>query len=153
MGEKKAEFEEIVGAVAPDLPPEHPHYLMGSGTPQELLYAVEHGVDMFDCVMPTRNARNGSLFTWNGKLAIKNERFKRDERPLDEGCSCYTCRTHSRAYLRHLYISREISSAVLNTIHNLFFFLDFMRQMRYSILSDTFLDFKNRFLTRYSKGV
>jgi queuine tRNA-ribosyltransferase len=153
VGEKNEEFEMVVGAMAPQLPPDYPHYLMGSGTPQELLFAVEHGIDMFDCVMPTRNARNGSLFTWNGKMAIKNERYKRDERPLDEGCSCYTCRTHSRAYLRHLYISREISSAVLNTIHNLHFFLDFMRQMRYSIVSDNFLDYKNRFLTRYSQGV
>ncbi len=153
VGEQNAEFEDVVGAVAPGLPQGHPHYLMGSGTPQELLYAVEHGIDMFDCVMPTRNARNGSLFTWNGKLAIKNERFKWEEAPLDETCRCYTCRTHSRAYLRHLFISREISSAVLNTIHNLHFFLDFMRQMRYSIVSDTFCDFKNRFLSRYAKGV
>jgi len=153
VGEKRAEFEDVVGFIAPMLPIGHPHYLMGSGTPQELLYAVEQGVDMFDCVMPTRNARNGSLFTWNGKLAIKNERFKRDEGPLDESCGCYTCRTHSRAYLRHLFISKEISSAVLNTIHNLHFFLDFMRQMRYSIVSDKFIDFKNRFLIRYAKGV
>ncbi len=153
VGEKKSEFEEVVGAVAPQLPAGHPHYLMGSGTPPELLYAVEHGIDMFDCVMPTRNARNGSLFTWNGKLAIKNERFKNDPAPLDESCGCYTCRTHSRAYLRHLFVSREISAAVLNTIHNLHFFLDFLRQIRYSIQSDNFFEFKNRFLARYSTGV
>ncbi len=153
VGEKKAEFEEVVGSTAPQLPEEHPHYLMGSGTPQELLYAVEHGIDMFDCVMPTRNARNGSLFTWNGRLSIKNERFKTDDSPLDPDCGCYTCRNHSRAYLRHLFISREISAAVLNTIHNLHFFLDFMRQMRYSIQSDNFFEYKHRFLARYSKGV
>jgi len=152
VGEPRAEFERIVAYTAPLLPKDRPHYLMGSGTPEEILHAVAAGIDMFDCVMPTRNARNGCLFTRNGRLTIKNERFRHDPLPPDPGCPCYTCRNFSRAYLRHLYLSREINSAVLNTIHNLRFYLDLLRDIRYSIRLDRFTAFKNAFLAQYLEG-
>jgi len=110
-------------------------------------------VDMFDCVLPTRNARNGTLFTSRGKITIKNERYKTDSEPLDSNCRCYTCRNFSRAYLRHLYISKEINSAILNTIHNLYFYLDFMNKIRYAIKQNKFTTFKENFLSLYKKGV
>lgn len=146
VGETLEEFEKIITFLLPLMPEEKPRYLMGSGTPEDILLAVENGVDMFDCVLPTRNARNGTLFTSGGKLVIKNERYKTDPAPVDSECSCYTCRNFSRAYLRHLFISREINGSILNTIHNVHFYLDFMRQMRYAICSDKFSDFKNRYI-------
>ena len=135
------------------MPSNKPRYLMGSGTPEEILYAVEYGVDMFDCVLPTRNARNGTLFTSKGKLIIKNEKYKTDQKPLDSSCGCYTCNNFSRAYLRHLYISKEITSSILNTIHNIHFYLDFMSKIRYAIKSKNFKIFKNNYLIKYKKGV
>ncbi len=153
VGEPREDFDRIVSFIVPQMPKEKPRYLMGSGTPEEILFAVEHGIDMFDCVMPSRNARRGTLFTSRGRLSIKNERFKKDEKPLDEACECYTCRNFSRAYLRHLYISREISSAVLNTIHNIHFYLDFMRKIRYSIKLREFNPFKESFMSLYTQGV
>ncbi len=152
VGEPRAEFERIVAYTCPLLPADSPRYLMGSGTPEEILFAVEAGVDMFDCVMPTRNARNGCLFTRRGRLAIKNERFRNDVLPPDPECSCYTCRNFSRAYLRHLYLAREINSAVLNTIHNIRFYLDLLRDIRYSIRLNRFAAFKNAFLSQYLEG-
>ncbi|HDP93986.1 MAG TPA: tRNA guanosine(34) transglycosylase Tgt [Candidatus Aminicenantes bacterium] len=152
VGEPREEFERIVAYTTPLLPRDRPRYLMGSGTPEEILHAVESGVDMFDCVMPTRNARNGCLFTRRGRLTIKNERFRHDPLPPDPGCSCYTCRNFSRAYLRHLYLSREINSAVLNTIHNICFYLDLLRDIRYSIRLNGFAAFKNAFLSQYLEG-
>jgi queuine tRNA-ribosyltransferase len=153
VGESGEEFEKIVTFIVPKMLEHKPRYLMGSGTPEEILLAVEHGIDMFDCVMPTRNARNGCLFTFNGKLTIKNERFKNDHEPLDKGCECYTCKNFSRAYLRHLYIAREINSSILNSIHNIHFYLDFMSKIRYAIKLNTFNDFKENFLNSYRKGV
>ncbi len=152
VGESREDFMKIISHIVPDMESDKPRYLMGSGTPEEILYAVEKGIDMFDCVMPTRNARNGSLFTWGGKISIKNEKFKFDMNPIDVECECYTCKNFSRAYLRHLYISREINSSVLNSIHNLFFYLDFMHKVRYSIDSNEFLAFKDRFLFKYREG-
>jgi len=152
VGEPRPEFERIVAYTAPRLPRDRPRYLMGSGTPEEILHAVAAGIDMFDCVMPTRNARNGSLFTRNGRLSIKNERFRHDSLPPDPACGCYTCRNFSRAYLRHLYLSREINSAVLNTIHNLRFYLDLLKDIRYSIRLDRFAAFKDAFLEQYLEG-
>jgi len=152
VGESREDFMRIISHIVPRLESLKPRYLMGSGTPEEILFAVEKGIDMFDCVMPTRNARNGSLFTWSGKISIKNEKFKFDMNPIDSGCECYTCKNFSRSYLRHLYISREINSSVLNSIHNLFFYLDFMHKVRYSIDSDEFLEFKDKFLFKYNKG-
>ncbi len=152
VGEPREEFERIVAFTAPGLPDEKPRYLMGSGTPEEILHAVSCGVDMFDCVMPTRNARNGCLFTSQGKLTIKNERFKHDSLPPDPECGCYTCQNFSRAYLRHLYLSREVNSSVLNTIHNLHFYLDLLSRIRYSIRFNRFTAFKREFLSQYLEG-
>jgi queuine tRNA-ribosyltransferase len=153
VGESGQDFERIVRFTVPKMPAEKPRYLMGSGTPEEILLAVESGIDMFDCVMPTRNARNGSLFTSRGKLAIKNERYKFDTAPPDPDCRCYTCRNFSRAYLRHLYISREINASILNSIHNIHFYLDFMSKIRYSIKLSKFDGFKKKFLLNYKEGV
>ncbi|MEN8152526.1 MAG: tRNA guanosine(34) transglycosylase Tgt [Acidobacteriota bacterium] len=152
VGEKRDEFEKIISFIVPQMEEQKPRYLMGSGTPEEILYAVDKGIDMFDCVMPTRNARNGSLFTFSGKISIKNEKFKFDTEPVEKECNCYTCRNFSRAYLRHLYISREINSSILNTIHNLHFYLDFMSRIRYSIEQKKFSAFKEKFLLKYKKG-
>jgi queuine tRNA-ribosyltransferase len=153
VGESKTDFKKIIKGLLPLMPEHKPRYLMGSGTPEDILLAVENGVDMFDCVLPTRNARNGTLFTSKGKLVIKNEKFKHDQNPPDESCSCYTCRNHSRAYLRHLFQSREISSAVLNTLHNIHFYLDFMGKIRYAIQQSKFRSFKEDFISLYKKGV
>ena len=152
VGETPAEFQRVLRALAPELPGDKPRYLMGSGTPEDILFAVENGMDMFDCVLPSRNARNGTLFVSRGKVRIKNEKYKADPRPLDEACGCYTCRNFSRAYLRHLFISREILSAILNTIHNIHFYLDFMAKIRYAILSRRFAEFNESFLALYQKG-
>jgi queuine tRNA-ribosyltransferase len=153
VGESRGDFEKIVSFLVPGMPVDKPRYLMGSGTPEEILLAVEQGIDMFDCVMPTRNARNGCLFTSQGKLTIKNERYKYDREPPEPGCACYTCRHFSRAYLRHLYISREINASILNSLHNIHFYLDFMSKMRYAIGLNKFNEFKKNFLMSYKKGV
>ncbi len=119
---------------------------MGMGYISDIFEAVERGMDLFDCVLPTRNARNGSLFTSRGVIVIKNRKYAQDKRPLDEDCPCYTCRNFSRAYLRHLYEREEISSAVLHTIHNLYFYLDIFRKIRQSIQSNSFQQLKQRYL-------
>lgn len=148
VGESKENMHDMTEATVPHLPDEYPKYLMGVGTPSDLVEGVWRGVDMFDCVMPTRNARNGALFTSKGKISIKNARFREDENPLDDECSCYTCRNYSRAYLRHLFHAREILSYHLNTIHNLHYYLTLMSQMRGAIESDEFASFRKDF---YSK--
>jgi queuine tRNA-ribosyltransferase len=149
VGETAADFQRILQPLAPELPAAKPRYLMGSGTPEDILFAVESGMDMFDCVLPSRNARNGTLFSSRGKVRIKNEKYKSDPRPLDEDCGCYTCRHFSRAYLRHLFVSREILASILNTIHNIHFYLDFMAKIRYAIYSHKFIEFKENFLVLY----
>jgi queuine tRNA-ribosyltransferase len=128
------------------LPREKPRYLMGMGYIEDIFAAVERGIDLFDCVLPTRNARNGTLFTSRGRVVIKNVKYARDQRPLDENCSCYACRNFSRAYLRHLYEREEISSAILNTIHNLYFYLDIFRKIRQAIQSNSFYRLKSRIM-------
>ncbi|MGZ5514911.1 MAG: tRNA-guanine transglycosylase, partial [Candidatus Aminicenantales bacterium] len=133
------------------LPADRPRYLMGMGYMEDVVEAVARGVDFFDCVLPTRNARNGTLFTSIGRLAIKNVKYARDERPLDEACGCYTCRNFSRAYLRHLFERNEITSAVLNTVHNLYFYLDIFRKIRHSIQSDSFDSLKKSLITNASQ--
>jgi len=133
VGEPAELMYEVVEATAPLLPPEQPRYLMGVGTPADLVEAVARGIDLFDCVLPTRNARNGQLFTRTGRLNIKNAAFAEDDRPPDEACGCYTCRTHSRAYLRHLFVAGEITAAVLNSLHNIQFYLDTLRGIRDAI--------------------
>ena len=147
VGETKVEMLDVMRHTAPLLPADKPRYLMGVGTPQDLLDGVAAGIDMFDCVMPTRNARNGTLFTSVGKIAIKNARFAADEGPLDPRCGCVTCRTVSRAYLRHLYVTGEIAALVYNTIHNVFFYLDLMRSVRQAIALDSFGAFRETFLS------
>jgi queuine tRNA-ribosyltransferase len=145
VGEPNELMMNITEHSAKLLPQDYPIYLMGVGTPVDLVESVYRGVDMFDCVMPTRNARNGMLFTSRGRVVIKNSQYSNDPRPPDENCGCYTCRKYSRAYLRHLYMSREILAYHLNTIHNLYFFVELMRSMREAIKNDTFLQFRNNF--------
>ncbi len=142
VGESKEEMYEIIDFITPLMPADKPRYLMGVGDLLDVLVAVENGFDMFDCVMPTRNARNGTLFTSRGRISIKRTEFKSDPKPLDPDCNCYTCRNYSRAYLRHLFLSKEILSMRLNTIHNLYFYLDFFGKMREAINSGTFGQFK-----------
>lgn len=142
VGESKEEMYEVIEFIAPLMPEDRPRYLMGVGDLVDVLVAVENGFDMFDCVMPTRNARNGTLFTSKGKISIKRTEFKADPEPLDPDCNCYTCRNYSKAYLRHLFLSKEILSMRLNTFHNLYFYLDFFRKMREAIDNRTFKQFK-----------
>src|SRR5262245_24101835 len=130
VGEPKPLMYEVIDRVEPSLPQDRPRYLMGVGTPADLVEAVSLGVDMFDCVMPTRHARNGWLFTKEGHIVIKHSKYKNDPAPVDSSCGCPVCRTYSRAYLRHLFIANEILSSVLNTTHNLYFYLDTIRRIR-----------------------
>lgn len=153
VGEPKPEMYRMLRAVGPMLPEHKPHYLMGVGTPEDLVYGVAHGIDMFDCVMPTRNARNGWLFTRFGDIKIKNAVYKNDPRPLDETCICYTCRHFSRAYLHHLHRAGEILGAQLNTIHNLHYYQELMRQIREAIEAGRFADFQAAFAHERSLGV
>ncbi|MEW5900847.1 MAG: tRNA guanosine(34) transglycosylase Tgt [Acidobacteriota bacterium] len=146
IGEPKAELMAILEKADELIPDNRPRYLMGMGYIEDILEAVEKGVDFFDCVLPTRNARSGTLFTGHGKIVIKNRKYADDLRPLDEECNCYTCRNFSRAYLRHLYEREEIASAVLNTTHNLHFYLDIFRKIRQSISSNSYSEFKRRLL-------
>ncbi len=134
VGEPPAQMYDVAGHTAAMLPSDRPRYLMGVGTPLDLVEAVACGVDLFDCVMPTRNARNGQLFTSEGRLVIKNARYADDPRPPDPECGCYTCRNFSRAYLRHLFVAGEITAATLNTLHNLQFYLDTMSRIRQAIM-------------------
>jgi queuine tRNA-ribosyltransferase len=126
---------EVLPQVAPKMPENKPRYLMGVGKPIDLLHSINAGLDMFDCVMPTRVARNGKVFTHNGEINIKRAENKTDEKPLDENCACYTCKNHSRSYLRHLFACGEMLSAHLLTIHNLHFYLELMGECRNAILS------------------
>jgi queuine tRNA-ribosyltransferase len=150
VGETKDEMRSAVDWSVPHLPESSPRYLMGVGPPEDILDAVERGVDMFDCVMPTRNARNGTLFTSEGKVHITNRRFQADFGPLDPKCSCYTCRTFCRAYLSHLYRCGEILALRLNTLHNLCFMVTLLAEIRSAIVAGRFLEFKQNFLETYA---
>ena len=141
VGEPKSVMMEILEWTAPMLPEETPRYLMGVGTPEDILDGVRQGMDLFDCVLPTRNARNGTLFTASGKISIKQAQYAEDEGPVEEGCACYTCRHYSRAYLRHLYQAGEILSSRLNTLHNLFFYMDWMGKIRDALAAGRFSEF------------
>lgn len=145
VGEPKDDMLRILAHTAPQLPQDKPRYLMGVGTPEDLIAAVTHGIDMFDCVMPTRNARNGWLFTRFGDIKLKNACYKTDTGPLDADCSCYTCRNFSRAYLHHLHRVGEILGARLNTIHNLHYYQELMAGMRGAIEQDNFAGFVEEF--------
>jgi queuine tRNA-ribosyltransferase len=146
VGEPAEMMYDMVAATSRRLPVGSPRYLMGAGTPVDLVEGVARGIDMFDCVMPTRHARNGQLFTSRGRINIKNARYATDDRPLDPECSCYTCRRHSRAYLRHLFVAGEMTSGTLNTLHNLSFYLDTMKQIRDAIAFQTFETFRLEFI-------
>ena len=149
VGESKEEMREVVRWTAKELPEEKPRYLMGVGPPEDFLDAIELGVDMFDCVMPTRNARNGSLFTSTGKVNIRNAKHLRDFGPLDAACGCPVCRTYTRAYLAHLHRAGEILALRLNTLHNLYFMLSLAAQSREAIRAGRFSEFKRDFLRAY----
>lgn len=149
VGEAKSQMFEILEMTAPLLPPDRPRYLMGVGTPEDLIEGVRRGIDMFDCVLPTRHARNGRLFTHDGHMVLKNEIHKRSEKPIDDQCGCFVCRSYSRAYLRHLYLQNEVLSAVLNTYHNVYFYLDTMQRIRHSIASSCFEEFAVQFLSQW----
>jgi queuine tRNA-ribosyltransferase len=151
VGEPVDVMYDVVDRTASLLPVGQPRYLMGTGMPDDLVECVAHGVDLFDCVLPTRNARNGQLLTREGRLVIKNARYAEDGRPPDPGCGCYTCRTFSRAYLRHLYLSDEIAAATLNTLHNLHFYLDTMRRIREAIVFGRFEKLRREFQQTFSR--
>ena len=153
VGEEKSVMYDVVEAVAPLMPADAPRYLMGVGTPEDLVECVARGIDMFDCVIPTRNGRNGQAFTSRGKLNIKNARWASDTRPLDVSCACAVCRRHTRAYLRHLFMTGEMLAAVLLSHHNLACFLDTMRRVRQAIRSGEFTRFRREFLTGIRSGV
>jgi len=148
VGEPIEEMNAILESLAPNMPINSPHYLMGVGRPEDIIYAVSKGVDMFDCVMPTRNARNGWLFTRFGNIKIRNARYKMDTRPLDETCDCYTCQKYSRSYLRHLHQSNEITGHRLCTLHNLYFYQQMMREIRNAIETNNYDEFSRNFLAQ-----
>ena len=151
VGEPPAVMYDVVAHTAPQLPHDRPRYLMGTGMPDDLIECVARGIDMFDCVLPTRNARNGQLLTSRGPLVIKNARYGEDSAPPDPGCGCYTCRNFSRAYLRHLYIAGEMTAATLSTIHNLYFYLDTMRRIREAIVFGSFEKLRQEFHQTFSR--
>jgi len=153
VGEEKPVMLEVIEEIAPRMPADKPRYLMGVGTPEDLIEAVARGIDMFDCVLPTRNARNGQAFTSRGRLNVKNARYASDQLPLDEACSCSVCRRHTRAFLRHLYQSGEMLAGILLTHHNLAFFLDTMRRVRQAIRSGQFAKFRREYTEQLSSGL
>lgn len=151
VGEPKDEMYSLLAHTAPLLPPDKPRYLMGVGTPLDIVTGIGHGVDMFDCVLPTRNARNGTLYTSQGKISIKRKEYAEDDGPLDPLCSCYTCRTFSKAYLRHLFHAKELLSFRLNSLHNLTYFLDLVRSARKAIKERRFDSFRSEITALYSE--
>lgn len=151
VGEPMPLMHELVRQVAPQMPAEKPRYLMGVGTPTDLLLAIDSGVDMFDCVMPTRSARNGTLYTSRGKVSIKRLEFRNDPGPLDPDCDCVTCTNYSRAYLRHLFLSGEILGSRLNSIHNLHFYMSLMQKARAAIADGSWSEFRDSSLARFVK--
>lgn len=145
VGESKEDMHRVIEVAVPHLPENQPRYLMGVGLPEDLIEGVKRGIDMFDCVIPTRNARNGMLFTSFGSIQIKHSKYIGDDSPIDPDCGCYTCRHFSRAYLRHLYMAKEILSSRLNTIHNLYYYLNLMKGVRDAIAADRFDSFRKEF--------
>jgi queuine tRNA-ribosyltransferase len=151
VGEPRDLIYNIVNLVSQLMPPEKPRYLMGVGLPQDIIEAVGQGMDMFDCVVPTRYGRNGSAFTSGGKITVRNSPYLDDLGPLDEKCSCYTCSNFSRAYLRHLFNSEEMLGPRLVSLHNIYFYLDLMRKIQEAIAENRFSEFKKDFLSRYNR--
>jgi queuine tRNA-ribosyltransferase len=152
VGEEKAAMFEVVSHIAPLMPEDEPRYLMGVGTPEDIVNAVAQGIDMFDCVLPTRNARNGQVFTSRGRINIDNARYRDDSRPIDEACACPVCARYSRAYLRHLFTTGEILSSVLTSLHNISFYLDTMGRIRQAITLDAFDEFRHSYLSDLARG-
>jgi len=150
VGEPTEQMYELVDLTTDLMPVDRPRYLMGVGRPENILEAIARGVDMFDCVMPTRNARNANVFTWNGTLSMRNAKYKDDFKPLDENCQCYTCSHFTRAYIRHLFIAEEILALELASIHNLYFYLELVRQARTKIIDGTFNSWKNEIVNKIS---
>lgn len=150
VGEPTEQMYELVDFTTDLMPRDRPRYLMGVGRPENILESIARGVDMFDCVMPTRNARNANVFTWNGTLSMRNAKYKDDFGPLDENCNCYTCRNYSRAYLRHLFVAEEILALELASIHNLYFYLELVRNAREKIINGTFNEWKNQIIEKIS---
>jgi queuine tRNA-ribosyltransferase len=150
VGEPMEQMYELVDFTTDFMPEDRPRYLMGVGRPENILESISCGVDMFDCVMPTRNARNSNVFTWNGTLSMRNAKYKDDFRPLDEKCNCFTCRNYTRAYLRHLFIAEEILALELASIHNLYFYLDLVMQARKHIIDGDFFEWKNKIINEIS---
>ena len=153
VGEPKEEMLRVLDEIAWKLPDDHPRYLMGVGTPEDLVDGVSSGIDMFDCVMPTRNARNGWLFTRFGDIKLKNSRYRNDLRPLDPTCTCYTCRNFSRSYLHHLHKVGEMLGARLNTIHNLHYYLTLAAEMRAALEEGRFEEWKKTFHEDRARGI
>ena len=153
VGEPKEDRVRVLTETLPHFPDALPRYLMGVGTPEDIVEAVELGIDMFDCVMPTRNARNGTLFTRHGKMIIKSARYIEDSKPVDPECICPACRGYSRAYIRHMLSVGEILGLRLATMHNLYFYLDLMRKIREAIEKDNYASFKERFMAEVARGV
>jgi len=153
LGEPQEETRRVVAEIVPRIPEHYPRYLMGMGFPDDLVEGVAAGTDLFDCVLPTRNARNGQLFTPYGVLNIRNAEYTRDERPIDENCPCTTCLHYSRAYLRHLYLAKEILASRLNTNHNIYYYLNLMKQMRQAIQEDRFASFKKGYYEKRSQDM
>jgi queuine tRNA-ribosyltransferase len=151
VGEPIDVMYDVVAHTAPRLPDDHPRYLMGTGMPDDLVECVARGVDMFDCVLPTRNARNGQLLTRNGVISIKNAQYSEDLTPPDPECACFTCRRYTRAYLRHLYVAGEMGASMLNTAHNLYFYLDLMRKIRQAIVFGSFERLRSEFRRTFSR--
>ncbi|MFN3333661.1 MAG: tRNA-guanine transglycosylase, partial [Caldilinea sp.] len=149
VGETKEQMYETLDVTCPAMPADKPRYLMGVGAPEDIVEAVARGVDFFDCVLPTRIARNGQLLTPDGRMNMRNAQYAEDPRPVQENCTCYTCRTFSRAYLRHLYKAGEISALRLGTIHNIHFMMELMRQIRAAIEEGRFATFRKQFLQQY----
>ncbi|AFH49812.1 Queuine tRNA-ribosyltransferase [Ignavibacterium album JCM 16511] len=150
VGEPTEMMYELVDYTTDFMPSDRPRYLMGVGRPENILESIARGVDMFDCVMPTRNARNANVFTWNGTLSMRNAKYKDDFKPLDENCNCYTCRNFTRAYLRHLFVAEEILALELASIHNLYFYLELVRIAREKIIDGSFIIWKNQVVEKIS---
>lgn len=152
VGEGLELLKKIVGFTTPHLPLNKPRYLMGVGLPEDILESVERGIDMFDCVIPTRYARSATLFTRRGRIRLTNKNYKRDFFPIDPSCDCYTCQNFSRAYLHHLFVSNEVLSAVLSAIHNVHFYLTMMKEIRQAIGDGRFMNYKIKFMSEYQQG-
>jgi queuine tRNA-ribosyltransferase len=153
VGEPKEEMRKVISYIAPKMPEEKPRYLMGVGTPEDIIEAIAHGIDMFDCVMPTRNARNGWLFTKYGDLKLKNIQYKNDTNPIDSDCGCYTCQNYSRAYLHHLFRIGEMLGSRLNTIHNLSYYQKIIQEARVAIENGTFETYRKIFHQNRQRGI